>query len=149
MATGQRQILIALLLHLLLLHYQPSGTQLKSAAALNRLAKSQFRELEVCLSVVSKESILIRSIFVHKWAEGRVSQESLVGRQLKKAFLLPRKELSEVRIVEDQWIGGPGSLKAGPLLVASSQGVSTRKSNNVLVTQAHLSGKHLPEVVRA
>lgn len=28
--------------------------------------------------------------------------------------------IREVRVVEDQWIGGPGSLKAGPLLVASS-----------------------------
>jgi len=32
--------------------------------------------------------------------------------------------------------------------VASSQGVTTRKRNNVLVTQTHLRGEHLPEVVR-
>lgn len=44
-----------------------------------------------------KGSRVYRSIFVHKWAEGRVSQESLVGRQLKKAFLLPRKELTVKR----------------------------------------------------
>jgi len=102
----------------------------------------------VCLGVVSKESILIRSIFLHEWAEGWVGQEGFVSWQLKKAFLLTTQELLEVRVVEDQRVGGPGSLKAGSLLVAPSQGVTTRKRNNVLVAQTHLGRKDLPEVVR-
>jgi hypothetical protein len=31
----------------------------------------------------------------------------------------------------------------------TNQGVTTRKGNNVLVTQTHLSRKHRPDVVRA
>jgi hypothetical protein len=40
-----------------------------------------------------QEQRFYRSIFVHKWAEGLISQEDLVSWQLKKAFLLTGQEL--------------------------------------------------------
>jgi hypothetical protein len=80
----------------------------------------QFRKLQVGLSIVSKESVLIRCIFLDKQAEGWVREEGFVTWQLQKAFLLTTQKLLEVRVIKDQRVGSPGSLKARPILVASS-----------------------------
>jgi hypothetical protein len=53
----------------------------------------QFRKLQVGLSIVSKESVLIRCIFLDKRAEGWVREEGFVTWQLQKAFLLTTQKL--------------------------------------------------------
>nr|AFK38159.1 unknown [Lotus japonicus] len=112
------------------------------------ISKPKLRELSVRLSIISKESIFIRSIFVNKRTEHRVRQKSLVSWQLKETFLLTGQQLSEVCVVEDVRVGSPGSLKSRALLVCSSKGVATRESNNVHIIKSHGFDKHIPQMVR-
>lgn len=59
----------------------------------------------------------------------------------------PKIRLTEARNIGVEWINKGSFDKDKKLQNATNQGMSTRKSNNVLVTETHVA-KHIPQMVR-